>query len=151
MPGLIDELAKCKEQLARYKSGDVLKLKMYFVITWVMLRMRKMLVRMKTSLQPKNQTVMSTLRIKSLRYSDLTWSKKLIMKRYSEIRQRIMTLKCWNMHGITHIGMKRMIGTLTHMKGSMVLIWIGLVWMIVIGNRLDLFGFKCVCWTSYLY
>ncbi|KAJ0738403.1 putative transcription factor GRF family [Helianthus annuus] len=39
MPALIqsikdkDELAKCKEQLARYKNGDVLKLKMYFVIT----------------------------------------------------------------------------------------------------------------------
>ncbi|KAF5758845.1 putative transcription factor GRF family [Helianthus annuus] len=43
MPGLIqsikdkDELAKCKEQLARYKNGDVFKLKMYFVITWVLI------------------------------------------------------------------------------------------------------------------
>ncbi|KAJ0485889.1 hypothetical protein HanLR1_Chr14g0535891 [Helianthus annuus] len=37
MPGLIDELAKCKEQLGRYKNGDVLKLKMYFVISWVLI------------------------------------------------------------------------------------------------------------------
>ncbi|MFS7956194.1 hypothetical protein Hanom_Chr07g00651701 [Helianthus anomalus] len=59
------------------------------------------------------------------------------MKRYSEIRQRIMTLKCWNMHGITPIGMKRMIDTLIHMNGSMVLIRIGLVWMIVTGNRVE--------------
>ncbi|KAJ0786255.1 hypothetical protein HanOQP8_Chr02g0053241 [Helianthus annuus] len=38
---------------------------------------------------------------------------------------------------ITLIGMKRMIGTTIHMKGSMVLILIGLVWMIATGNRVE--------------
>ncbi|KAF5819503.1 hypothetical protein HanXRQr2_Chr02g0078321 [Helianthus annuus] len=43
MPALIqsikdkDELAKCKDQLARYKNDDVFKLKMYLGITWVLI------------------------------------------------------------------------------------------------------------------
>ncbi|MFS7953940.1 hypothetical protein Hanom_Chr07g00624531 [Helianthus anomalus] len=43
MPALIqsikdkDEMAKCKDQLARYKNGDVFKLKMYLGITWVLI------------------------------------------------------------------------------------------------------------------
>ncbi|MFS7970350.1 putative transcription factor GRF family [Helianthus anomalus] len=43
MPALIqsikdkDELAKCKDQLARYKNGNVFKLEMYLWITWVLI------------------------------------------------------------------------------------------------------------------